>query len=185
MKTYMRCKVCGFIGEEKEMQGVCPACGVPKTAFESYKYTISEKRLKILNFHLHPILVHFPQSIAMLSLMFLIVAFATKGTISANLIIVEKLCSVLLPISVIIAMAAGFLDAKQRFTKKFGPRVKQKMIIGAVFFASSVLSAILIYSETFSTGGKVVIITLSLICFACSAVLGKLGGTLLDAKLPG
>lgn len=185
MKKYKRCKVCGFIGEDKEMQTVCPACGVPATAFESYKYSISEKRLALLNLHLHPILVHFPQSIAMLSFVFLIIAFATKGAISDNLLIVEKLCSVLLPISVLVAMGAGIFDAKQRFTKKFGPRVKQKIIIGAVFFATSVLSAILIYNETFSTGGKVAIITLSLICFACSAVLGKFGGTLLDAKLPG
>lgn len=185
MKKYVRCKVCGFIGEEKEMQDVCPACGVPKTAFESYHYTISEKRLKVLNFHLHPILVHFPQSIALLSLVFLIVAFTTKGTMSANLMIVEKLCSVLLPISVVFAMGAGYLDAKQRFTKKFGPRVKQKIIIGAVFFAASVLSTILIYTKAFNTGGKAAIIVLSLICFACSGLLGKLGGSLLEAKLPG
>ncbi len=185
MKKYKRCKVCGFIGEEKEMQTVCPACGVPATAFESYKYNISEKRLAKLRLHLHPILVHFPQSIAILSLVFIIIAFATKGAVSSNLIMVEKLLSAILPVSVLFAMAAGIFDAKTRFTKKFGPRVKQKIIIGTVFLIASVALAILINVESFGTGGKVVIISLSLICFFCSALLGKLGGTLLDAKLAG
>jgi hypothetical protein len=185
MKNYVRCKVCGFIGTGKEMKDVCPACGVPKTAFESYKYNISEKRLTVLNFHLHPILVHFPQSIAFLSLVFIIIAFAANEPVSGRLITVEKLLSMLFPVSVLISAAAGIVDAKIRFKKKFGPRLKQKIIIGGVFLVLSVLSAILINNESFSTAGKAVIITLSLICFACSGLLGKLGGSLLEAKLPG
>ncbi len=185
MKNYIRCKVCGFIGEEGEIKDVCPACGVPKTAFENYKYNISEKRMAVLGFHLHPILVHFPQSIAFLSLIFIIIAFAAKGTLSANMITIEKLLSILLPVSVIIAFAAGLFDAKTRFKKKFGPRLKQKIIIGAVFFAASAALAVMINAEAFGIGGKIIIIILSIICFGCSGLLGKLGGTLLEAKLPG
>jgi len=185
MKTFMRCKVCGFIGDEKEMKDVCPACGVPKSAFESYKYTISEKRQKVLGFHLHPILVHFPQSIAFLSLIFIIIAFTTKGTLSANMITIEKLLSAILPVSVLISAAAGIFDAKTRFKKKRGPRIKQKIIIGAVFFVASAVLAFMINAEAFGAGGKAAIIILSIICFGCSGLLGKLGGTLLDAKLPG
>lgn len=167
------------------MKTVCPACGVPATAFESYEHNISEKRLAMLGLHLHPILVHFPQSIAILSLVFIIIAFASKGSVSSNLIIVEKLLSAILPVSVLFAIAAGIFDAKTRFTKKFGPRVKQKIVIGSVFLLVSLVLAILINVEAFGTGGKAVIISLSFICFFCSAVLGKLGGTLLDAKLAG
>lgn len=185
MKNYMRCKVCGYIGDEKEMQTVCPACGVPKAAFESYKYNISDKRLAVLGFHLHPILVHFPQSIAFLSLVFIIIAFTAEGAVSSNLIVVEKLLSALLPVSVLISAAAGIIDAKIRFKKKFGPRIKQKIIIGAVFFIASISLATLINIEAFGFGGKTIIIGLSLICFFCSGLLGKLGGSLLEAKLPG
>lgn len=185
MKNYVRCKVCGFIGKEKEMKEFCPACGVPKTAFENYKYNISEKRLAVLGFHLHPILVHFPQSIAFLSLVFIIIAFAAKGTVSGNLIIIEKLLSIILPASVFISAAAGIFDAKTRFKKKFGPRIKQKIIIGAGFIVASGASAMLINFEAFGTGGKISIIVLGMICFLCSGLLGKLGGSLLEAKLPG
>jgi rubredoxin len=185
MKSYMRCKVCGFVGDEKEMKDCCPACGVPKTAFESYKYNISDKRLRMLGFHLHPILVHFPQSIAFLSLIFIIIAFAAKGSLSANMITVVKLLSALLPVSVIISAAAGIFDAKIRFKKKFGPRIKQKIILGAVFFTVSAVLAGMINAEAFDTGGKIFIIILGIICFGCSGLLGKLGGTLLEAKLPG
>jgi len=185
MKNYVRCKVCGFIGEEKEMKDFCPACGVPKAAFESYKYNISDKRLNVLSFHLHPILVHFPQSIAFLSLVFIIIAFSVKGTVSGHLIIIEKLLSTLLPVSAVIAFAAGVFDAKTRFKKKFGPRLKQKIILGSVFLILSSACAVLIHFEMFSLGGKISIIVLSFVCFACSGLLGKLGGTLLEAKLPG
>ncbi|MEI6578351.1 MAG: rubredoxin-type Fe(Cys)4 protein [Eubacteriales bacterium] len=185
MKKHVRCKVCGFIGEEKEMKTVCPACGVPATAFESYSYNISDKRLTMLNFHLHPIIVHFPQSIAFLSLIFISIAFATKGTVRDHLIIIEKLLSILLPVSVFAAAAAGVFDAKARFKKKFGPRLKQKIIIGAVFLVLSVTDAVLINLELFSFGGRISVIALSFVCFACSGLLGKLGGTLLDAKLSG
>lgn len=185
MKNYMRCKVCGFVGEEKEMKDICPACGVPKAAFENYQYNISDKRVKILGFHLHPILVHFPQSIAFLSLIFIIIAFAAKESLGANMIVVVKLLSAILPVSVLISAAAGFFDAKLRFKKKFGPRIKQKIIIGAVFLVLSAALAVMINTEAFDAGGKVLIIGLSVICFGCSGLLGKLGGTLLDAKLPG
>ena len=185
MKTYIRCKVCGFIGDEKEMKDFCPACGVPKTAFESYKYNISDKRLKMLGLHLHPILVHFPQSIAFLSLVFIIIAFAAKGTLGADMMTVVKLLSVLLPVSVLISAAAGVFDAKLRFKKKCGPRVKQKIIFGALFFVLSGVSAFMINTEVFGTGGKITIIIIGVLCFGCSGLLGKLGGTLLDAKLPG
>jgi hypothetical protein len=99
--------------------------------------------------------------------------------------VVEKLLSALLPVSVLISAAAGLLDAKIRFKKKFGPRLKQKIILGAVFFAASTAAAILINAEAFGTGGKILIISLNVICFGCSGLLGKLGGSLLEAKLPG
>lgn len=184
MKKYMKCKVCGFIGEENQIKTVCPACGAPHTAFQSYTYNINEKRLKILNMHIHPILVHFPQALAFLSLIFIIIAFLAKGTTSSNFIIVEKILSILIPITVFIAIEAGVFDAKTRFKKRFGSLLKQKILIGTIFLTSSIISALLINYEIFTALGKVSIVLLSLVGFLCSGLLGKIGGTLLESKLP-
>jgi uncharacterized membrane protein/rubredoxin len=183
MKKYSRCKVCGFIGKEGEIKKVCPACGAPLAAFESYTYAISEKRLRILDLHVHPIFVHFPQSLAFLSLVFIVVTWITQGMISTDLLTAEKILSIILPVSVLIAMAAGALDAKTRFKKRYGPRIKQKILLGVIFLLSSIVTAVLIHQEAFNMLDKVSAIILSVVNFACSVLLGKKGGTLLDAKL--
>lgn len=185
MKKYLRCKVCGFIGVEGEIKTVCPACGAPVTAFEGYDYQISEKRLKRLSLHIHPILVHFPQSLAFLSLVFIVIAWVTQGGVSKDFLTAEKILSIVLPVSVFIAMGAGVFDARTRFKNKFGPRIKQKALLGTIFLVSSIITAVLINEETINILGKSFIIILSLVSFSCSGLLGKKGATLLDAKLTG
>ena len=39
----VRCRACGFIMEEEKLGDVCPACGIPRKAFEPYKETMSKK----------------------------------------------------------------------------------------------------------------------------------------------
>jgi len=185
MKKYLKCKVCGFVEEEGSLKEVCPACGAPVTVFEGYNYTISEKRLKLMELQIHPILVHFPQSIASLSLVFIILAFTLQGEVSSNLIIVEKILSIILPFSVLTAIGAGLFDARIRFKKMFGPLLKQKIMLGSLFFLSSIITAVLINYETFDYWGKVGIITLSIVNFLCSGLLGFKGGKLINSKLSG
>ena len=121
----------------------------------------------------------------MLSLIFIIIAFVTKGTLSEDLLIVERILAAILPVVVIIAMLAGLFDARLRFKKKFGPNLKQKVLLGATFFFAALINAVLINQAALNTLTKIVIVILSLVCFACSGLLGKIGGTLLDAKIPG
>ena len=61
MKTFIRCKACGFIMDASHLKDVCPACGLPKTVFEPYTKKISSKRKFIIDQHIHPVSVHFPQ----------------------------------------------------------------------------------------------------------------------------
>ncbi|MFZ3130203.1 MAG: hypothetical protein WA125_03635, partial [Desulfosporosinus sp.] len=88
-----------------------------------------------------------------------------------------------LPVSVVIAMGAGLLDAKTRFPKKFGPRIFEKILFGSVLLVSSVLTAVLFNLEAFSTLGRIAIIVLSLINLACSAMLGQKGASLLNSQI--
>lgn len=183
MKKYLRCRVCGFIGREGEIKKVCPACGAPATVFEGYIYKINAKRLKMLNMHIHPILVHFPQSLAFLSLVFIVIAFITQASISKDLLTVEKILSIVLPVSVFIAIGAGAVDAATRFKNKFGPRIKQKILLGFIFLGTSMITAVLINQETLNVLDKVSVLVLSIVSFSCSGMLGKKGGTLLDSEL--
>lgn len=181
MKKYIRCKVCGFIGVESEIENVCVACGASITAFEGIERNISEKRLELLALHMHPNIVHFPRSLAALSFVFVIIAFLTTGQFSENLITVEKIISVILPFSVVAAMFAGMSDAKTRFQKNYGPLIQQKKLLGTIFLAASVITAVLISAEFIGVAGKAAIVFLSFVSLMCSALLTMKGASLSEA----
>jgi len=185
MKKYVRCKVCGFIMEEKDLKGVCPACGVPKTAFVEHKYNINEKRQHILSLHIHPISVHFPEAIAVFLLGFLMLSFITPESISNDLIIVNRVLSIIFPLTIILACITGGYDAKIRFKKLSPPYIKIKIYLGILLFLCSLTMPFLfIYvSHTFSV--KVFLVILSIVNLFLCVVLGKTGGKLIDSAMPG
>ncbi len=112
LKIYMKCKMCGNIDEAGKIKTVCSACGALSDSFESYTYDISGKRLERLKIRLHPMLVHFPQSIALLSLIFLIVVSITAGKINTNLVFSKRGYRFFSPFSIFAAMSAGVLMQK-------------------------------------------------------------------------
>lgn len=185
MKKYVRCKVCGFIMEEKDLKSVCPACGVPKTAFVEFKYSISEKRQQILSLHVHPISAHYPEALATFLTGFICLAFITSGPISNDLIIVNKTLSIIFPITIILACIAGIYDAKIRFKKLTTPYIKTKIYLGTFLFIFSILTLVLLQTTFYSTFIKSILVILAFISLGASVVLGKIGGTLIDSKMPG
>ena len=58
----LKCKACGYIIDEKKLGDVCPACGVPRKAFEPWTDDMSPRRRTLLTLNLHPIALHFPQA---------------------------------------------------------------------------------------------------------------------------
>ncbi|MEN6594360.1 MAG: rubredoxin-like domain-containing protein [Clostridiaceae bacterium] len=183
MKSYIKCSVCGYIAEEGKTKDVCPACGAPIDNFSSYVYGIDEKRLKRLNMHLHPILVHFPQSLAIFSFVFLVLIFLTSGQIQAELILIEKIVSIALPFTIIAAMAAGVFDAKTRLKNSVSRIRKQKIQLGSFFLVFSCIAAILINYEVFSTLGMAAILLLSFLGVLFGAILGNKGSSLLGVMI--
>lgn len=179
MRSYIKCAVCGFIGEDSKIKQVCPACGAPLSSFEHYEYGINEKRLSNLSLHLHPVLVHFPISIATLSFIVLLVAFFMKAGTNQSWILIEKIISILLPFTIIAAMAAGLFDAKARLRDAIGRLQRQKIKLGTFFLVTACISAILINYEVFSLLGKITILILSVLGIVFSAMLGKRGASLL------
>ena len=180
MRSYIKCSVCGFIGEEGKIHQVCPACGAPLSSFEHYEYEINEKRLSNLKLHLHPVLVHFPISNAILSLLILVIAFTMKSGTNDQWIMIEKIISIILPFSIIAAMASGIFDAKSRLGTTVGRIRNQKIKIGTFFLITSCLSAILINYEVFSAVGIIAILLLGLLGIVFSVILGRKGAMLLN-----
>jgi uncharacterized membrane protein len=185
MQEYVRCKACGYITEAGKAKGICPACGVPHTAFEPYKLTISEKRRKMMDLHIHPIIVHIPQAFGIIGLiLMLLIPFSSdpfKSTITEG----AKVILTILPLSVMFAFLSGLYDAKLRFKKVTTPILRKKIGLGVGFIIFSIVCAVFIQSSEITS----TIITLEvlslLLCNICAAGLGKLGASLLDSKLPG
>jgi len=183
MRSHIQCGVCGYIDEDSKIKQVCPACGAPLSSFQHFEYGINEKRLSNLNLHLHPILVHFPISIATLSFLFLLIAFFMGSEANRQWILLEKIISLILPFSIIAAMAAGLFDAKSRLRDVVGSIQKQKIQLGVYFLVVSCISAILINYEVFTFFGRVLILILSLLGILFSALLGKKGASMLNVLI--
>jgi len=183
MRSYIKCAVCGFIGEDSKIKQVCPACGAPLSSFEHFEYGINEKRLSNLSMHLHPMIVHFPFSIATLSFVVLLVIFLMKAGTNEAWILIEKIISILLPFTIIAAMATGLFDAKSRLKDVVGRLQRQKIKLGTSFLVTACISAILINYEVFSVFGIIAILILSVLGIVFSAMLGKRGASLLTVLI--
>jgi len=185
MKQIYRCKACGFLMESDKPAEICPACGVPKTAFEPYRPNLSEKRRKMLNLHIHPILLHFPQAFTVLGLFLLILIPVVSEPLKAALIPTAAVILTLLPFTVAAGLLSGLYDGKLRFKKTSTPILKGKILLGSSFFVFTAVCTILIHVTDFASGIPVGEIILLLLSTACSVLLGKMGGALLESKLPG
>lgn len=181
----VRCKACGFIMLQHKLGDVCPACGVPRTAFEPYHENISKNRKMVLDLNLHPIFLHFPQAFAALIPPLILGGVAVGSMVGSHLLITARVISVLLPISVLGAFAAGLIDGKTRFKKLSTPLLIKKMAVGIILLAlSSAIGGIAVYYGT-DYPGRLYILILSLGCIACDIVLAQTGKTMMNAKLGG
>ena len=186
MDNFVRCKACGYITSEKKVGAVCPACGVPAKMFEPYKHPVSIQRRRILNMHTHPVAVHFPQAFSLTLLLLSVVVFFAPASMTHHLTSAARLLSWLLPFFVLVSIATGLVDGKLRFRKVTTPLLKKKIFLGVIlFFTSITLFALASSEQMFVSTVHAVFILLALVAVVCGALLGLIGGQLLDAKFPG
>lgn len=184
MPKLLRCKACGFIIREDKLGTKCPACGAPRAAFEPYEEKIDPKRKKILDMHLHPVIVHFPQAFSVLILFLTGIGLIFPSFLRTQFLCTIHILAILLPIVVLPTISSGILDGKTRFKKVSTPYLKKKIIFGTIFL---VLSTILAFISVFLTNEELFLIytlILSLGCVLCGLILGLIGGSLLESKLP-
>lgn len=185
MKEYVRCKACGFITEAGKAEGICPACGVPHTAFEPYKPLVSEKRRKMMDLHIHPIIIHFPQAFGILGLILMLLIPISSGSFKITLIDTAKVILTVLPFSVLLGFLSGLYDGKLRFKKVSTPILRRKIGLGISFIVFSSICAIFIQSAEITTTIIMLELLSLFLCNICAAGLGKMGASLLESKLPG
>jgi rubredoxin len=186
MANLIRCKACGYITEEGKIKDVCPACGVPAKMFEPYTDPLSEKRRRILDLHIHPIIVHFPQAFAFTLFVLAVLSFVAPPQINEALHYTIQVISSALPFFLILALLTGLIDGKTRFRKVTTPFLKKKIIIGLIFFITSIALVVVAFTQQLSAiSAMALFIFLTIMALGCAVSLGLIGGRLVDAKLPG
>lgn len=187
MKKMIRCKVCGYIMEEGKLGEKCPACGVPKTAFAPFVDPVSAPRRRLLKFDLHPIAVHFPVSFTVAVLVFSIASAFLAGDAQTLLTNTTKIIALLLPIVIIIAGIAGYIDGKARFRKiGYSLILQRKILYSSFLFIVGVALAVLVWVSGLKTIVSISITALlSAIGLALVLALSLLGQSIREAVYPG
>jgi hypothetical protein len=176
MKEKVICPVCGYVTTEYRLGEVCPACGVKRAVFKPFEDRVSEKRRTLLNLHLHPMTVHFPQTLSLVVFALLVFSLVVNTPLKANIRAAYQILMVLLPLSVLGGMLPGVLDGKTRFRRLDTPYLKTKLLVSGIFFAGALALALLVLLNCQS--GLWLYLLLSGLCSICSLVLGKIGGKL-------
>ena len=185
MKNFIRCKACGFIMDEKHLKDLCPACGLPKTVFEPYTKKISSTRKFLIDQHLHPVSVHFPQVFTLVILFMLILSFWVDNPLRDDFLTAAKLSILAFPFSVLFGFITGLIDGKIRFNKLTTPLLINKIIAGTLLQVLSILIFALYLANGFTTTNMFMMIVLSILSAACGVYLGKTGSSMFDSIMPG
>ncbi|WP_378957012.1 rubredoxin-like domain-containing protein [Pelosinus sp. sgz500959] len=185
MKTFVKCKACGFIMDENHLKDLCPACGLPKTVFEPYTKKISPKRKFIIDQHLHPVSVHFPQVFIVVIMFLLPLTFWIDGPLREEFLAAVKLSILALPLSVLLGFITGLIDGKIRFKKLTTPLLINKAIAGVILQILSIAIFALYLMNGFTPTNMIIITVLSVLSAACGIYLGRVGSTMFDSIMPG
>jgi len=187
MKTLLRCKACGYIMDASALKELCPACGVPASQLEAYDDRVKEGRRRLLDLHIHPVIVHAPQAFALALIILPPVILALgRGEVAGLCRDTARVLGVALPFTVLAAFLSGLFDGKLRFRKTNTPLLMLKKILGLLFFASSLgLGALAFSSPLDATSNLLAFEGLGILGMGCGAWLGLIGTPLGIAKFPG
>jgi hypothetical protein len=167
--------------EADKLGDVCPACGMPRKAFEPYRERVSLNRLFLLKFDLHPIAIHLSQSLVIL-IPFLAVFLNINDHFQPEILGSVLIFSIyVFPFTLVLAIITGVVDGITRFKSLNPPLLRVKIIFSLIILS---LSIILFNVAPYEHYGKFTII-LSVLCLAAAVQLGLWGKKLINVILPG
>lgn len=184
MSKLLRCKYCNFVTKEEKLGEVCPACGVPRSAFEEFTPLVSKKRRKLMQLDLHPITLHFPLGFILFILILTLINLIFPNFYQTEIYATIKVLSFTLPFAVILGMLTGIFDANTRFKKITTPRLKKKIIFGSGFLVDSIVLLFITYFLPPSTALLILILILSFIGEVFGGINGYLGSSLMCTNVP-
>jgi hypothetical protein len=167
--------------EADKLGDVCPACGMPRKAFEPYRERVALNRLFVLSLDLHPIAIHLSQTFVIMipALIFFTKLFPDfQFEVLSNVLIFSIY---VFPLTLIAAIVTGIIDGLFRFKSLTPPLLKAKIIYSSII----IVLAIALFLIAKSGNYGIATIILSLGCLACAVRLGLLGKKLIDVILPG
>lgn len=174
MAQLLRCKVCGYIIREDKLGEKCPACGVPKTAFEPYKEKVSKKRKRILDLEIHPILTHFAVGFSAFSFILTLLTLIFPTFYRNEILTTIVILNVSLPIFVDLTLMSGIIDGKIRFKRVITTQQIKKMIIGSVLLALTIALGVISFFLPTATI-LIPLVIISFFCVVCAGFLGLIG----------
>ncbi len=181
MKELVRCKPCGYVMEADKLGDVCPACGMPRKAFEPYRERVALNRLFVLSLDLHPIAIHLSQTFVILIPAMIFLTKIFPGFHVEMFSSVLKFVVFIFPFTLVIAIITGIIDGLFRFKTLTPPLLKTKILFSSIII---VLGFALFFVAKPDHYGIISFI-LSLGSLACAVRLGLLGKQLIDVILPG
>jgi rubredoxin len=181
MKELVRCRPCGFVIEADKLGDVCPACGMPRKVFEPYRERVSRNRLVLLNFDLHPIVIHLSQALVIAIPVLAIMTNLFKQFQPEILKNVLVFSVFVFPFTLILAIITGVIDGLTRFKTLATPILRVKIIFSLIILS---LSVALFFIAPL---GKLYLLTiaLSILSLGAGFQLGLWGKKLINVILPG
>lgn len=160
---------------------VCPACGMPRKVFEPYRERVSRNRLILLNFDLHPIVIHLSQAFVIAIPMLVIITNLFKHFQPEMLNNVIIFSVKVFPFTLCLAIITGVIDGLTRFKTLATPILRVKIIFSIIILALSV--ALFFVAPV----GDLYILTivLSILSLGAGIQLGLWGKKLINVILPG
>jgi hypothetical protein len=181
MKELVRCRPCGFVMEADKLGDVCPACGLPRKVFEPYREKVSRNRLMLLNFDLHPIVIHLSQALVIaIPVLTIMLNFFPKfySELFKNVLIFSVF---VFPFTLIMAIITGIIDGLTRFKTLSTPLLRVKIIFSFLILGLSVAIFFVAPNENF----YIWTLILSSLSLAAGVQLGLWGKKLINVILPG
>jgi rubredoxin len=181
MKELVRCRPCGYVMEADKLGDVCPACGLPRKVFEPYRERVSRNRLMLLDFDLHPIVIHLSQALV-IAIPALTVMLNLFPGFNPEIVKSVLIFSVFIfPFTLVMAIITGVIDGLTRFKTLATPLLRVKIIFSFVILGLSVALFIIAPNENF----YIWTIILSMLSLATGIRLGLWGKKLINVILPG
>lgn len=179
------CKPCGYVMKESELGDVCPACGLPRKVFVLHKERMSPGRSKFLGLDLHPIAVHFPQTMLIFLIQALLLNLFLPNFFPEVMIGTARFSAFLFPLAVLGAFATGVADGMLRFKSISTPILKKKMIYSTIMFIASIFTPIIAWNGIDDLKTKILLVLVGGIALFCAIILGHAGKRLMNIGMGG